>query len=102
MVHLLRLLKEMEDHDNPDQDPKGRARASLISDFEDEVTLIEHRIKDENLIMKGEQPPLPPNWLALEDPGSGDIYYANEETGERALTYSIQGVPLSSFISMPC
>jgi len=84
MMHLLRLLKDMDNGSSGslDQDPKDRARASLISDFEKEVTLIEHRIKDENLIMNGEQPPLPPNWIALEDPDSGDIYYANEATGE--------------------
>lgn len=82
MLHLLRLLKEMEDDGNLEQDPKGRARASLISDFEEEVTLIEHRIKGKHLPIEEEQPPLPPNWLALEDPTSGDIYYANEKTGE--------------------
>lgn len=25
-----------------------------------------------------EKQPLPPDWVALEDPDSGDIYYANE------------------------
>ena len=86
MMHLLRLLKEMDDVSGGGSqagDPKSKAVASLIGDFEKEVTLIEHRIKDENLIMNGEQPPLPPNWIALEDPDSGDIYYANEATGER-------------------
>lgn len=27
-------------------------------------------------------PLLPPDWIALEDPDSGDVYYANEVTGE--------------------
>ncbi|KAL7471648.1 hypothetical protein ACHAXS_012900, partial [Conticribra weissflogii] len=26
--------------------------------------------------------PLPPNWIELQDPDSGDVYYANELTGE--------------------
>lgn len=89
MMHLLRMLKEIEDEKAKNNggstnsgDPKSKAVASLISDFEKEVTLIEHRIKDESLIMNGEQPPLPPNWIALEDPDSGDIYYANEATGD--------------------
>ncbi|KAL9179415.1 hypothetical protein ACHAXT_008705 [Thalassiosira profunda] len=85
MNHLLRLLKEMELPDGGGRasaDPKGRARASLISDFEREVSLIEHRIKDEHLLTNGELPPLPPHWIALEDPDSGDVYYANEATGK--------------------
>ena len=97
MMHLIRLLKEMDDgkgnYHAGSTDPRGRALASLIHDFENEVSLIEHRVKDEYLIMNGEQPPpqeeeeepfspLPPNWIALEDPGSGDVYYANEATGE--------------------
>lgn len=85
MHHLLRLLKDMEPAtaaNTTGHDPKDRARASLISDFEQEVQVIEHRMKDENMILNGEQPPLPPNWIALEDPDSGDVYYANEATGE--------------------
>lgn len=99
MMHLIRLLKEMDDgkgnYHAGSADPRGKALASLIHDFENEVSLIEHRVKDEYLIMNGEQPPpqeeeedeeplspLPPNWIALEDPGSGDVYYANEATGE--------------------
>lgn len=83
MMHLLGLLKEMDNgNGNQSGDPKSKAVASLINDFEQEVSLIEHKIKDERMIMNGEQPPLPPNWIALEDPGSGDIYYANEATGE--------------------
>lgn len=87
MMHLLNLLREMEGESfnasgSTIGDAKVNARASLISDFEREVALIEHRIKDETLIMNGEQPPLPPDWIALEDPDSGDIYYANEASGE--------------------
>lgn len=83
MMHLLRLLKDIDDRNgNEHADPKSKAVASLISDFEQEVSLIEHRMKDENLIMNGEHPPLPPNWIALEDPDSGDVYFANEATGK--------------------
>ena len=75
---------------------RNKAISSLISDFEQEVTLIEHRIKEDetNLVNynnnSNEQSstsvtssiqPLPPNWIALEDPNSGDVYYANEVTG---------------------
>jgi len=117
MMHLLRMLKEMDTNDdtitNPsnsnnqlsinttNNNPKNKAISSLISDFEQEVTLIEHRIKDETKIVNyddngdnnnnsNEQSstsltssiqPLPPNWIALEDPNSGDVYYANEVTG---------------------
>ena len=100
MMHLVRLLKEMDDgkgnYHAGNTDPKGKALASLIHEFENEISLIEHRVKDEYLIMNGDQPqqqeqqeleqqqppPLPPNWIALEDPASGDVYYANEATGE--------------------
>ena len=116
MMHLLRMLKEMDTNDtdttsstadnsnnqlsiNNSNNPKNKAISSLISDFEQEVTLIEHRIKDESLVTynnssaslnNNEQSstslassiqPLPPNWIALEDPNSGDVYYANEVTG---------------------
>ena len=30
-----------------------------------------------------EKHPLPPDWVALEDPDSGDIYFANEVSGCR-------------------
>jgi hypothetical protein len=85
MLHLLRLLKEMDygnDNEVGNDDPKGRAVTSLIDDFKNEVSLIEHRIKDQYSIMNGVQPPLPPDWIALEDMHSGDIYYANEATGK--------------------
>lgn len=84
MMHLLGLLKEIDNGSgNQSGDPKSKAVASLISDFEQELSLIEHKIKGEIMIMNGEQPPLPPNWIALEaNPGGGDIYYANEVTGE--------------------
>ena len=96
MMHLVRLLKEMDDGNGNyhagSGDPKGRALASLLHDFENEISMIEHRVKDEYLIMNGEQPPLPKNWIALEDPGSGDIYYANEETGKLRLCMYDQSV----------
>ena len=117
MMHLLGLLKEIDNGSgNQSGDPKSKAVASLISDFEQELSLIEHKIKGEIMIMNGEQPPLPPNWIALEvrsivklqsmlasrlslfdivklnfiflyhlpkaNPGGGDIYYANEVTGD--------------------
>ena len=91
MHHLLRLLKDMEPAtaaNTTGHDPKDRARASLISDFEQEVQVIEHRMKDENMILNGEQPPLPPNWIALEDPDSGDVYYANEATGTYVMLFA--------------
>ena len=81
--HLLRLLQEIDDENgNSSADPIGQSIASLMNEFRHEANVIEHRIKDEHLLMNGEQPPLPPDWIALEDPGSGDIYYANEVTGE--------------------
>ena len=81
--HVLRLLQEIDDENgNSSTDPKGQSIASLMNEFRHEANVIEHRIKDEHLLMNGEQPPLPPDWIALEDPGSGDIYYANEVTGE--------------------
>ncbi|EJK46801.1 hypothetical protein THAOC_34514 [Thalassiosira oceanica] len=81
--HVLRLLQEIDDENgNSSTDPKGQSIASLMNEFKHEANVIEHRIKDEHLLMNGEQPPLPPDWIALEDPGSGDIYYANEVTGE--------------------
>ncbi len=98
MMHLVRLLKEMDDgkgnYHAASTDFKGRALASLILDFENEISMIEHRVKDEYLIMNGEQPqdppPLPPNWIELEDPGSGDVYYANEATGECMLMFALK------------
>ena len=61
MMHLVRLLKEMDDgkgnYHAGNTDPKGKALASLIQDFENEISLIEHRVKDEYLIMNGEQLP---------------------------------------------
>ena len=92
VLHLLRLLKEM-DYGNGNElgndDPKGRAVTSLIDDFENEVSLIEHRIKDQYSIMNGVQPPLPPDWIALEDMRSGDIYYANTATGKWRVRFGI-------------
>jgi len=86
MMHLLRLLREIDSRDGNaggvGGDPRSRAVASLMSNFEQKVSLIEHRIKDEDLIMNGEQPPLPKNWICLEDPDSGNVYYANEATSE--------------------
>ncbi|KAL3815820.1 hypothetical protein ACHAXA_009308 [Cyclostephanos tholiformis] len=84
MMHLLRLLKENYKNgiEVGSDDPKGRAVTSLINDFEKEVSSIEHRIKGQFSIMNGEQSPLPPDWIALEDMHSGEIYYANEVTGD--------------------
>ncbi|KAL7543111.1 hypothetical protein ACHAWF_009460 [Thalassiosira exigua] len=94
--HLLRLLREMEGGEGGDGgsgvggggggDPSVRARASLIGDFEREVATIRGRVREEDRIAAGEgganPPPLPPGWIELEDPDSGDAYYANEDTGE--------------------
>lgn len=87
MLHLLKLLKEMD----PDGEG-GDAVNSLINEFEEEVVQIEHRIQNKNLICDGSDngddgsssqlQDLPPDWIALEDPDSGDVYYANEVTGE--------------------
>ena len=87
MLHLLKLLKEMD----PDGEG-GDAVNSLINEFEEEVVQIEHRIQNKNLTCDGSDngddgsssqlQDLPPDWIALEDPDSGDVYYANEVTGE--------------------
>eukprot|EP00804_Cyclotella_cryptica_P001489 CCRYP_003714-RD/>CCRYP_003714-RD protein AED:0.34 eAED:0.34 QI:140/0.66/0.85/1/0.66/0.42/7/1908/789 len=180
VMHLLRLLKEMEGQNggghplltvsahtlgNLTGKSKNNAIASLINEFEKEVTTIERRITNPNMIcdeassqedsngtdssnsqiqlqelppdwialedpditlrivlqvtgettwdrpvadslggssqmdsensfnteyseeerqqqQTNEKHPLPPDWVALEDPDSGDIYYANEVTGE--------------------
>jgi hypothetical protein len=81
--HLLRLLKEMELSDESSDPTKGEAVASLIEDFEKDVTLIQQKIQNEKLLKYTAEnpPPLPPGWIALECPDSGDIYYENEETG---------------------
>ncbi len=98
MMHLVRLLKEMDggkgNYHAGSTDFKERALVSLIHDFENEISMIEHRVKDKYSIMNGEQPqdppPLPPNWVELEDPGSGDVYYANEATGECMLMFALR------------
>jgi len=97
MMHLVRLLKGMDggkgNYHAGSIDFKERALASLIHDFENEISMIEHRVKDKYSIINGEQPqdpPLPPNWVELEDPGSGDIYYANEATGECMLMFALR------------
>ena len=74
------------------------AVASLISEFEDEVGMIENRIQNKNAIMNDEcindsqqyltdqsyqsggESGLPPDWIELED--GGDVYFANEVTGK--------------------
>ena len=88
MMHLVKLLKAM---DMDGEDTKNDAITSLISEFEDEVTSIEQRIVNPMICngeddgegsanegMKQLMQELPPNWIALEDPDSGDIYYSNE------------------------
>jgi len=96
--HLLRLLKEMDVGD----ETKGEAVASLIGDFERDVTLIQRKIQNEKLLLDSaaNPPPLPPGWVALEDPDSGDIYYANEATGYVSNNcVSILSMRSSSFFS---
>ena len=44
------------------------------NDFEGSITSNSHQSNNDEA--------LPPNWVALEDPNSGETYYANEETGE--------------------
>ncbi len=94
--HLLRLLKEMELGDESSDPTKNEAVASLIGDFERDVTQIQQKIQNEKLLKNtAENPtPLPPGWIALECPDTMDIYYANQKTGEvsvyvlmRVLTY---------------
>mmetsp|Transcript_15577 Transcript_15577/g.24167 ORF Transcript_15577/g.24167 Transcript_15577/m.24167 type:complete len:518 (+) Transcript_15577:144-1697(+) len=82
--HLLRLLKEMDLGDESSDPTKNEAVASLIGDFERDVTQIQQQIQNEKLLKNtAENPvPLPPGWIALECPDTMDIYYANEETGE--------------------
>ena len=82
--HLLRLLKEMDPGDETSDPTKGEAVASLIGDFERDVSLIQQKIENEKLLKDSAEntPPLPANWIALECPQTGDIYYANEETGD--------------------
>lgn len=82
--HLLRLLKEMDLGDESSDPTKNEAVASLIGDFERDVTQIQQKIQNEKLLKNtAENPmPLPPGWIALECPDTMDIYYANEETGE--------------------
>jgi hypothetical protein len=87
MMHLVRLLKEMDPGAENNTDSKNNAIASLINEFEEEVVNIEQRIinpmltngeegVDDKLkqIMEG----LPPDWIALIDEDSGDVYYSNE------------------------
>ena len=89
VLHLVKLLKEMDvdaHHDNNNLTSKNEAIASLISELEEEAITIERRIvhpalcngeENENDMMRlGEE--LPRDWVALEDPESGDIYYSNE------------------------
>ena len=89
--HLLRLLREMDLGDESSDPSKNEAVASLIGDFERDVTLIQQKIQNEKLpknTAENENPaPLPPGWIALECPDTLDIYYANEETGEVSCTY---------------
>eukprot|EP00986_Skeletonema_menzelii_P002887 scaffold843_cov143-Skeletonema_menzelii.AAC.6 len=82
--HLLRLLREMDLGDESSDPAKNEAVASLIGDFERDVTLIQQKIQNEKLLKNtAENPaPLPPGWIALECPDTLDIYYANEETGD--------------------
>ena len=84
--HLLRLLREMDLGDESSDPSKNEAVASLIGDFERDVTFIQQKIQNEKLLKntaENENPaPLPPGWIALECPDTLDIYYANEETGE--------------------
>ncbi|KAK1738380.1 WW domain-containing protein [Skeletonema marinoi] len=82
--HLLRLLKEMDLGDESSDSTKNEAVASLIGDFERDVTLIQQKIQNEKLLKNtAENPaPLPPGWIALECPDTLDIYYVNEATGD--------------------
>ncbi len=99
--HLLRLLKEMDLGDESSDPTKNEAVASLIGDFERDVTQIQQKIQNEKLLKNtAENPtPLPPGWIALECPDTMDIYYANEETGEvsvyvllRVLNYCVYDI----------
>jgi hypothetical protein len=82
MMHLLNLLKEMDGGDSSGKQSTNDAIASLISEFEEEVAIMEQRIRNPlltngeegGLLMEG----LPRGWVALEDPDSGDVYYSNE------------------------
>lgn len=82
--HLLRLLKEMDPGDESSDPTKGEAVASLIGDFEADVEHIQQTIQNEKLLKDTAEnpPPLLPGWIALECPDSGDVYYANEATGD--------------------
>jgi len=153
MMHLLRFLRELDSdvHGSSVGAPDGNANgtaltrfrtkpdfntkeanvalASLISEFEEEVEMIEYRVQNQHLLdgdgnfvgsaaasrdgrlalsnnnnnnnnntnntnhnhnfnhddttrRKDRESPLPPHWIELQDPDSGDVYYANEATGE--------------------
>jgi hypothetical protein len=102
MLHLFRLLGEIETtttntntstNNNKEENRNNKAAAvsSLKSAFLNEVNIIENRIIDYHTLVIHRQQPraLPPGWIALIDNttngdngGSGDVYYANEITGE--------------------
>jgi hypothetical protein len=98
--HLLRLLKEMDLGDESSDPTKGEAVASLIEDFEKDVTQIQQKIQNEKLLKDTAEnpPPLPPGWIALECPDSGDIYYENEATGVVSSTCMLVDIYVCLFI----
>lgn len=101
MMHLLRLLREMNCDEVGNNDPKGRAVTSLINDFEEEVNSIEHRIKGQSLITNGARSSVPTDWIALEDVQSGEIYYANEITGKFYFSWKFHPVDDGIVLLMP-
>lgn len=110
MRHLIGILQDMGFNGkggNGNGNGTNDAVSSLLRDFQSEVATIEQRLQigngGENLLLHGSgdggdgpsvpdddssttnddgSDGLPPGWITLEDPDSGDTYYANENTGE--------------------
>lgn len=110
MMHLVKLLKEMDPGAENNSDSKNNAIASLIDEFEEEVVNIEQQIMNP-MLTNGEDEgndelqqimeELPPDWIALIDEDSGDVYYSNEvcasDANAVACDVSILPYQLTSF-----
>lgn len=95
VLHSFLTLCVIHTPGNHTGNSKNNAISSLIYEFEKEVATIERRITNPNMICdeassqedsngtrsndsQMQLQDLPPDWIALEDPDSGDIYYSNE------------------------